>query len=152
MFKSLLTDQFKLTLHPETRNLPAYELVVDSDGPKFQESQSGVHNLRVSPGALNSQGVPMLLLAEQLSMRLGRPVVDRTGLKGHYAFDLHWTPDASEEERLRSSDLHGANSTAVPSGPPLIDAVQQQLGLKLVPVTEPVQLLVIDHAELPSAN
>jgi bla regulator protein BlaR1 len=152
MFKSLLADQFKLALHSETRNLPAYELVVDSNGPKLQESKD-VHMMRVDRGALNSQGIPIILLAQQLSLRLGRPVVDRTGLKGHYAFDLHWTPDPSEEERLRSSDWQGADGTAPqPNGPSLLEAVQQQLGLKLVSVIEPVQVLVIDHAEDPSQN
>jgi uncharacterized protein (TIGR03435 family) len=151
MFKALLADQFKLALHPETRNLPAYELVVDSNAPKLQESKTAM--LRVDRGALDSQGIPMDILAQQLSLRLGRPVVDRTGLKGHYAFNLHWTPDPSEDERMRASDWQGgAPSASVPTGPPLLEAVQQQLGLKLVPVTEPVQVLVIDHAEQPSAN
>ncbi len=151
MFKPLLA-QFKLTLHQETRNLPAYELVVDSAGPKLQES-TDVHMMRVDRGALSSQGIPVVLLAQQLSMRLGKPVVDRTGLKGHYAFDLHWTPDPSEDERLSASEWTGAGlSGSVPSGPPLLEAVQEQLGLKLIPVTEPVQVLVIDHAEEPSQN
>ena len=152
MFKALLADQFKLALHPETRNLAAYELVADSSGPKLQESKD-VHMMRVDRGALTSQGIPMVLLAQELSRRLGRPVIDRTGLKGHYAFDLKWTPDPSEDERLRASEWQGGDSSgAVPSGPPLMEAVQQQLGLKLVPVTEPVQVLVIDHAELPAEN
>jgi len=152
MFKSLLADQFKLALHPETRNLPAYELVVDSNGSKLQES-TGVHTMKVDRGGLSSQGIPIDLLAQQLSLRLGRPVVDRTGLMGHYAFDLHWTPDPSEDERMRASDWQGSGSSGtVPSGPPLLEAIQQQLGLKLVPVTEPVQVFVIDHAEQPSGN
>jgi len=152
MFKSLLADQFKLALHPETRNLAAYELVVDGNEPKLEESKD-VHEMHVDRGELNSQGIPIVLLAQQLSLRLGRPVVDRTGLKGHYAFDLRWTPDPSEDERLRSSEWTGAGfSGSLPSGPPLLEAVQQQLGLKLVPVTEPVQVLVIDHAEQPSEN
>jgi len=152
MFKALLADQFKLALHPETRNLAAYELVVDANGSKLRESQ-GVHMMKVDRGGLSSEGIPVDLLAQQLSLRLGRPVIDRTGLKGHYAFDLHWTPDPSEEERLQASEWTGAGlSGSVPSGPPLLEAVQEQLGLKLVPVTEPVQVFVIDHAEKPSEN
>ncbi|HVN20238.1 MAG TPA: M56 family metallopeptidase [Dongiaceae bacterium] len=151
MFRTLLADQFKLALHPETRNLPSYELIVDGNGPKLEESKQAM--LRVDRGGLISEGIPMDILAQQLSLRLGRPVVDRTGLKGHYAFNLHWTPDPSEDERLRASEWTGSGfSGSVPSGPPLLEAVQQQLGLKLVPVTEPVQVLVIDHAEEPSQN
>ena len=149
MFRTLLADQFKLALHPETRNLSAYELVVDGGGSKLEESK-GAHTMKVDRGGLSSQGIPIDLLAQQLSLRLGRPIIDRTGLKGHYAFDLHWTPDPSEDERLRASEWTGAGrSGTVPSGPPLLEALQEQLGLKLVPVTEPVQVLVIDHAEQP---
>ncbi len=109
--------------------------------------------MHVDRGALSSEGIPMVLLAQQLSLRLGRPVVDRTGLTGHYSFNLHWTPDPSEEERLKSSEWTGVGvSGPAPSGPPLLEAVQQQLGLKLVPVTEPVQVLVVDHAEEPAQN
>jgi len=152
MFKSLLGDQFKLALHPETRNMAAYELVVDNSGSKLEESKD-VHMMRVDRGALSSQGIPIILLAQQLSMRLGKPVVDRTGLTGHYSFNLHWTPDPSEDERLKASEWTGAGFTGpMPSGPPLLEAVQEQLGLKLVPVTEPVQVLVIDHAEEPSQD
>jgi uncharacterized protein (TIGR03435 family) len=95
MFQALLANQFKLALHPETRNLPAFELVVDANGPKLEEAKTAM--LRVDRGALNSEGIPMDILAQQLSLRLGRPVVDRTGLKGHYAFNLHWTPRDSPQ-------------------------------------------------------
>ena len=132
--------------------MAAYELVVDNSGSKLEESKD-VHMMRVDRGALSSQGIPIILLAQQLSMRLGKPVVDRTGLAGHYSFNLHWTPDPSEDERLKASEWTGAGlSGTVPSGPPLLEAVQEQLGLRLVPVTEPVQVLVIDHAEEPSQN
>jgi uncharacterized protein (TIGR03435 family) len=37
-------------------------------------------------------------------------------------------------------------------GPALLEAMKEQLGLKLKPVTAPVQVLVIDHVEQPSPN
>ena len=79
--KVLLADKFKLAVHSETRILPAFDLVVDSGVPKLQEVD-GVRIMHMEPGQLISQGTPIDLFAVQLSMRLGRPVVDKTGLKG----------------------------------------------------------------------
>jgi bla regulator protein blaR1 len=151
--QDLLRDHFNLAQHPETRNLPVYELVVDQGGSKLQES-SGPHQMRLGKGELTSQGTPLSFLADQLSIRLGRTVVDKTGLKGEYAFSLHWTPDAAEEARLQADGLpRGPEaSSAETAGPPLTTAVLEQLGLKLKPKTDAVQVLVIDHAEMPAEN
>ena len=150
--KVLLADQFKLVVHSENRILPAYDLVVDSGGSKLQERNDGMHFFHLEPGELTSQGTHIDLLAAQLSLRLGRPVVDKTGLKGNnYAFTLRWTPDPSELERLKQGDEeYPAKSAIDPNGPSLFTALQEQLGLKLEPQNEAVQVLVIDHAELPS--
>ena len=176
MLRSLLASQFKLAAHFETRNLPVYDLLVDENGTKLQKID-GVHIMHMERGQLTTSGTSMDLLAVQLSQRLGQTVIDKTGLKGSYAFDLHWTPDASEEQRLAESGEGNRSVTTVratnpsqdqaaklqaeqaarthqfdPNAPSLFVALQQQLGLKLEPQTEPVQVLVIDHVELPSAN
>lgn len=182
MIKSLLAKQFKLTAHFETRNLPVYDLLVDENGSKLQETK-GINMMHMDHGEMSSTGTPIVFLAQQLSSHVGSMVVDKTGLKGNYAFDLHWTPDPEEEERLaRAGEPGRAMTTTVravnpsqdqaekmqaeklqaeqaamahqtdPNAPPLVEALQQQLGLKLEPQTEPVQVLVIDHVELPSAN
>ncbi len=155
--RALLRDHFKLALHPESRNLPVYDLVVDQSGAKLQElTTSGrmQRGVRLGHGELIAQGAPLSLLTDQLSIRLGRTVVDKTGLKGRYAFNLHWTPDPTEEARLRRDGVPAGPAGASPeaSGPPLATAVQEQLGLKLEPTTNTVQVLVIDHAEMPSEN
>jgi len=152
MLKSILTDQFKLAVHSETRNLPAYDLVVDENGTKLQTSGNEIRNMHLGRGELASSGVPLDLLAAQLSARLGRPVIDKTGLKGSYAFKLHWTPDQSEAENLKQSGDVVDPEPADPNGPSLAAAVQDQLGLKLQPNTEPVQVLVVDHVEQPAEN
>jgi bla regulator protein blaR1 len=155
--QALLHDHFKLVLHPETRNLPVYHLVVDESGAKLQEfTTSGQMKggIRLGKGELIAEGTPLALLADQLSIRLGRTVVDKTGLKGKYAYTLHWTPDATEEQRLKRDGVPAGPDTSSPeaSWPPLATAVQEQLGLKLEPKTEAVQVLVIDHVEIPSEN
>jgi uncharacterized protein (TIGR03435 family) len=153
MLKSLLADQFKLATHFETRTLPADDLVVGEDGAKLQPSGSEPRMTQLGRGELISSSAPLELLVAQLSARLGRPVVDKTGLKGNYAFNLHWTPDPSEDERLKQSGEPVAPESPTDSnGPSLMTALQEQLGLKLQPQTEPVKVFVIDHAEQPSEN
>lgn len=154
VLKSLLAGEFKLALHPETRNVDAYDLVADEDGVKIQLSSNKFQRMfHVGPGELTSSGAPLELLTEQLSERLGRPVVNKTGLNGIYAFSLHWTPDPSEQQNLKQSGAWVApEPTPDANGPSLETALQEQLGLKLVPQKESVQVLVIDHAEQPSEN
>jgi uncharacterized protein (TIGR03435 family) len=74
----------------------------------------------------------------------GRLVVDQTGLKGTYDFTLKSGP-----EQPAAPESRGENDA---SEPPMFTAIQQQLGLKLVPSKGPVEVIVIDHIEPPSAN
>ncbi len=152
MMRQLLADYFKLTLHQDSVNLPVYELVVGEGGPQLERTTSpGL--TQFGPGQLNSKGAPMSIITEQLSRNLGRPVVDKTGLQGTYAFRLHWTPDAEEMARLHALGLPEMNRPAAStSGPDLMTAVQEQLGLKLRPQTTRLPLLVIDHIEQPIQN
>ena len=154
MLQQFLADYFKVTLHQESRDLPVYELLIAEGGPKLQKvDKHGFMHMGV--GELSSQGTPVALLTAQLAQRIGRTVVDKTGLDGDYAFNLHWTPDAEEQARIHAAglppELMKAGQPAA-SGPPLLTAVEEQLGLKLQPQTERVQVLVIDHAEQPSQN
>ena len=153
MLRSILADQFKLVAHSEAQKLPAYDLVADPSGPKLQASDGRASMFHLGRGELSSTGAPLELLAAQLSARLGKPVVDKTGLKGVYSFYLHWTPDPSEDELLKQSgEPLFPEPPAEANGPTLTNALQEQLGLKLVPQNEPVQVLVVDHAELPSGD
>jgi uncharacterized protein (TIGR03435 family) len=77
---------------------------------------------------------------------LDRPVVDKTGLSGWYDFDLEWAPDETQFGGGLPPASEGSQS------PPLFEAIQQQLGLKLEATRGPVAALVVDQAERPSAN
>lgn len=150
--QALLRDYFKLALHPETTNIPVYHLVVDNNGPKFQESK-GPSMMKLGKGELTSRGTSLDLLADQLSVQLGRMVVDKTGLKGIYAFSLRWTPDPSEAARIKAAGLsEGAVTPSPEASASILTAVQEQLGLKLEPQTDAVQVLVIDQAEPAAEN
>lgn len=154
MLQGLLADQFKLKVHQEARDLPVYELTVAEGGSKLQKKADANRGfMRLDLGGLASDGTPLDLLVQQLSMRLGRTVVDKTGLKGNYAYTLHWTPDADEQAHIHREDtfapaLPPSNSSA----PPLLTAIQEQLGLTLQPKTDRVQVLVIDHIDQPAQN
>ena len=136
MVRALLADRFKLVTHTETRELPIYTLVVAKGGPRLGAlKDSGTSVNRGSDRIEVQTSSSVSTLAEQLSMIVGRDVVDKTGITGRYNLKLQWTPD-----------------DAADSGPSLFTALEEQLGLKLEPAKGPVQVLIIDHAEMPSAN
>ena len=83
-------------------------------------------------------------LARELAKAVGRVVVDKTGIPGRFDVTLRWTPDQGPAK---------LNGEPIPDPPPSIfTAIQEQLGLKLDSQKGPVQVLVVDHVEMPSAN
>jgi len=156
MVQRLLATRFKLALHQELRDLPVYELLVADGGAKLEKTSS-FGTLHMGRGELTSQGTPVALLNAQLAMRLGRTVLDKTGLSGNFVYSLRYTPDADEEARLHANGLPEPKAGQAPpassyAAPPLFAAIQEQLGLKLEPKTDRVPVLVIDHVEQPSAQ
>jgi uncharacterized protein (TIGR03435 family) len=157
MLRQLLSERFKLTFHREPKELSIYTLRVAKGGSKLKEST-------VSPD-LTPQGRPPLAfvmsptlvrlparyatIAEFASVLqrspLDRPVVDQTGLGGRYDFDLAFAPD----ESLWGGLLPRPDNSDKPG---LFTAVQEQLGLRLEATRGPVDVLVIDRIERPSAN
>jgi uncharacterized protein (TIGR03435 family) len=98
-------------------------------------------------GRLGGRGVTLERIAAFLKnpyTGLDRPVLDRTGLTGTFDFSLEWSlaPDPTQPPNSQSED----------NGPTLLEALQDQLGLKLKSRTGPVEILVIDHIEEPSPN
>jgi uncharacterized protein (TIGR03435 family) len=67
-------------------------------------------------------------------------------LAGTYEFDLEWTPVLPVP-----ADAPPAPPVD-PSGPPLFTALREQLGLKLEPEKQRIDILVVDHAERPTEN
>ncbi len=81
-----------------------------------------------------------------------KPLIDRTGLTGHYDFALTWTPGESEFPQFRRTggfNPSPASTDNPKSFPGLYKAFQEQLGLKLTAIKAPVDVMVIDHAESP---
>jgi uncharacterized protein (TIGR03435 family) len=142
MLQQVLAGRFQMKAHMETREMPAYDLVVAKGGPKLKQPQpneSGGSSFSAASGNVHWTGAPLTNLKWVLSEETGRPVVDKTGLTGRYSFVLNFesTARAGKEETDR---------------PSVFTALEEQLGLKLVPAKEPVEVLVIDSIEQPAAN
>jgi len=171
MLQSLLEDRFQLKMHPETKEMPVYALVVAKDGPKLKEvnepapdsvetggrgnpgGRGGRQGLmRMGRGQLSGQAVGLDMLVTQLSNILGRAVIDKTGLKGKYDLTLEWAPDESQGMMFRGGPPDAGATSPDTAGPSIFTALQEQLGLRLESQKGAVQIFVVDRVEKPSEN
>jgi bla regulator protein BlaR1 len=181
MVQSMLADRFKLAIHFETQQVPALALVLDKPGktgPKLRPHAEGppcdaptpspatnsaknqpdvfppvceVQSLEQRPSntfLLGSRDTTIQRIATALPDlgRLGRPVVDETGLTGNFDFTLEWTPEPNSPAPaapVAQSDLLETS---------FLEALKEQLGLKLRSTKAPMAVLIIDHIERPSEN
>ena len=147
MVQALLVDRFALTSHREVRELSIYALVVAKGGPKFKPTPVEGSSTNSHNGHLTiKSNAAMADLSHYLEDSLGTVVVDKTRIEGGYEFSLDWS-----QETL-SAAKQGTPNSAANDGPSVFTALQEQLGLKLESQKGPVEVLVIDHAELPSEN
>ncbi|AFL86448.1 Protein of unknown function (DUF3738) [Terriglobus roseus DSM 18391] len=152
MLQKILIDRFAMKFHYETKELPVYALVVSKGGSRMTEIEPAIGpngmkdggTREVRRGQIRSMGQPMKPLINQLTIELKRAVVDRTELTGFYNFTLRWTPDEGATPTNSALEENAA--------PSIFTALQEQLGLKLERTKAPVQVLVIDRLERPSAN
>jgi len=176
MVQSLLADRFKLALSRETKDAPIYVLSVAKGGPKFHQTALAPPNptpnaqgavapngprrmLRTVRGQITMGDAPISSLAAALSGQVGRLVIDKTGLTGHYDLTLQWAPDESQSRMYGGEggapDGRPAGVAAPPpdaNGPSIFTALQEQLGLKLESAKGPVETFAIAHIEQPSEN
>lgn len=177
MVQSLLAERFGLVLHFKTQTVPVLALEVaragklgpqlhpHSEGPPCPAESSPnlvpdvfpqvceVYRVQSQLNALVRMGArntTMELLAGMLPMMgnpgmVSRPVVDHTGLNGRFDLTIDYEP-----ERLLAPPTGDAHSE--PSGPTILEALKEQLGLKLEPTKSPRRVLVINHVERPSEN
>jgi uncharacterized protein (TIGR03435 family) len=170
MLKPTLAERFGLKVHSEVRPLRVYDLVLAKGGTKLHALPPSATPQTVSANGRPPDGVMMFrgneikgyvvtvsALAKTLSglfsESVERPVVDKTGLQGTYDFDLKWT---AEQTAIKSPDaVENGSQQADPqedAAPGIFTALQEQLGLRLQPATEPTQMIVVDDAHMPSAN
>lgn len=162
MFRNLLIDRFKLQVHRDQKEMERYSLTVGKRGPKLKPHvETPEPDTPQSFGSkTDSDGYPVVprfgmamingrarmkfpnwdldMFAGILAGQLSAPVHNDTGLTGKFDFELFWSARRPEVDD---------------SGPDLVTAVQEQLGLKLELKKGPVDVVVIDHVErTPTAN
>ena len=133
MLQTLLYERFGLRTHAETRKLESYVLLAGKRGPKLQADTTGAEGAFIfGEDHVTCRAISMAGLADRLSgpvFKLGRPVVDMTGIKGGYDFTLNWS-DSS-----------------------VFTALEEQLGLRLVARQTAFRIVVIDHMDkVPTGN
>ncbi|HEX4230381.1 MAG TPA: TIGR03435 family protein [Bryobacteraceae bacterium] len=176
MLQALLADRFQLAIHRETKELPIYALVLARKdgklGPKLIESKGNsctavdpnkpppppepgkppvlpCGGMMMRPNALRAASIYAGDLTQNFSRLLGQTVVDKTGLTGKYDISMDWTPDESQAAGLPGPP---PSPHSEPGGPSFFTAIREQLGLKLEAQKGPVETIVIDRVEKPSAN
>jgi uncharacterized protein (TIGR03435 family) len=173
MMQSLLADRFRLKVHTETQQLPVFMLALEKPGktgpglqphpdtmpcadPAAVSSRSldeptplcGVLLAKRSPGNTDVGFGMRKVSAQQITSFLGilgnldRPLLNRTGLVGDFDVTIEYATEIPP----------GSDLQADPAAPTFLEALKDQLGLKLEPAIGPVNVLVIDHLEEPSPN
>jgi uncharacterized protein (TIGR03435 family) len=168
----LLEDRCALKVHRETKELPVYALTIVKSGVKLKTPNCvtfDINNRPLPPGAgqprpnycgnwrtgrtganltFAGTGIAMKDLVRWLAGTTERTVIDKTGYTEMFDAAMEWAPDSP----LPSADPSKPAPPADTTGPSIFTALQEQLGLKLESTKGPVEVLVIDHVEKPSAN
>jgi uncharacterized protein (TIGR03435 family) len=150
MLRRLLEERFRLATHNEAKEMRAFELVVDKNGPKIRPAKDGDAAAATEfPNFHGSLQQFANVLAVQLSIPVmddpGKPgmasggplpVIDRTGLPGIYDFRVEARPEPGGDMITLWQRI-----------------LQDQLGLRLENRKTRVEILVVDRVErTPSAN
>jgi uncharacterized protein (TIGR03435 family) len=157
MMRTLLAERFQLNLSRGNQVMPVYNLIVAPGGPKLKptafadsaprtrdEGSTGAH-LR-----LRQLNFSVSDLVEAMRRQFDRPLLDKTGLTGGFDFTLDYEAQPPREMPAEAAAAMGSSDLG--AAPPLVTALAEELGLTVVPAREQVEILVIEHAERPSAN
>jgi uncharacterized protein (TIGR03435 family) len=151
--QKLLIARFQIQLHHEKREMQAFALVIAKGGPRLAPGDGNTkahQNMGFYGGVgqtMHGHGVNASIgdfSGELQRIVMDRPIVDETGLNGIYNFSFDFTRE--------DPDALGMTQLPDTAAPNLLDALQQQLGLKLESTKAPVDVIVIDRAEQPEAN
>jgi bla regulator protein BlaR1 len=163
MLRTLLAERFKLKVRTETQSRPAYTLTLaQADGalgPQLRKSDMDIVatmkkviaggsagkplGVAAYPGRMVGNGVTMASFSTILSGTVGRPVIDRTGLAGVYDYEF-------EAVEIKPPGPFGPSYRPSETKESIFTMFPKQLGLKLEPMQGSVDVLVIEHAEMPA--
>ena len=170
--QTLLAERFNLVVRRETREVPMHALVMarrdGQPGPGLKRApfdctteegrkaraeriaaggSPGVCGMNVQAGRIRFGSRSMADLAKNMSGAFGRPLIDRTGLTGLWEFELTFLPDP-----LPLPQPGREPPVIDPNAPPLLTAMQEQLGLKLESTKGTMEVLIIERVERPTEN
>ena len=167
-FRSLLANRFKLRVRHETKVLPVYELVLAKNGPKIAKDETADGSCRMTDVGPDLPSVFVRGKGRWLDVKCdfrtfagvlsaipelrSRVLVDKTGLHGRYSFKLHWIPEMPPgmPKSVEGGQRNHSAARSEPSGPSLLTALREQLGLNVQPTTAPVDTIAIEHIENPA--
>jgi uncharacterized protein (TIGR03435 family) len=157
MMRKMIIDRFALTFHNDKKELTAYAITTAKTGAKIQKETNARAPLPGFGGlpqrGFNARNATVTEFASVLQAQfMDQPVVDQTGLGDvRYTFVVKFTPDATM--RPFGGALPDAPPASELDAPPdLYAAMEQQLGLHMQKTKAPVEVMVIDKIEKPSAN
>jgi uncharacterized protein (TIGR03435 family) len=146
MLAALLANRFQLKLHRGTKEMPVYHMVQVKKNNLFKVStpdETFSWNLTPGPGGtMRSKATKESMgdFVQLVGVSTDKPVIDKTGITGDIDYDI--LISLPEGEHRSPEDTNRA----------IVYAVVDQLGLKLESAKDAVEMLVIDHAEKPSAD
>jgi uncharacterized protein (TIGR03435 family) len=149
MVQALLEDRFGLKMHVESREMDVLALVPDKGGPKLQASkEASVSSLRTGErGQMIFTRTSVVTLVNTLANILQIPVIDGTNIVGFFDFTLDparfVVPQSPSPALSAVGDSFGRAQ-------PVVDAVQEQLGLRLQKRKANLDITFIDRAEKPT--
>jgi uncharacterized protein (TIGR03435 family) len=173
MLRQLLEDRFQLRMHLDAADAPMYSLTVARGGlklkpidpgdclsrddfvghidlahpvydPKMKGPCDGGFLLRLAHGPNRTIRMNGTLAQFAGRLNLDRQVIDGTGIAGIFSIAIEYSDNAAP--------VPAPDATDIPPAPSIYTVLEQQLGLKLVPVKAPKGYIVIDHVERPSEN
>jgi bla regulator protein BlaR1 len=159
MMRALLAERFQLRYHIEPKERAIFALVVAKGGHKLKSPMDGpcaeaikrnehCANLRFSPMNIGITNMPVGAIIGGLGRIMqDRPIVDKTGLSGDFDMDVNWVSEGGLPGRVPVAGTPGSLDVGA-----MLTALEEQAGLKIESQKGPVDFLVIDRVEKPSAN
>lgn len=165
MLRNLLVDEFELKFHTEDREVTVYALTAGTGKPKMtQAGDSERTACKPNPnapkpdptiqGMIQCTNTSMAelaqLLQQQANAYLDHPVADATGISGGWNFQIGWTSKAvlqAPQAPAADRPPGAVADAATPGGISVFEAVEKQLGLKLVKQKRSIPVIVVDHVD-----
>jgi uncharacterized protein (TIGR03435 family) len=165
MLRALLLEQFEVKFHTENREVTVYALTAGTGKRKMtQAAESERSGCKPNPNApkpdptiqvmIECTNTSMAELAQNLQQQanayIDHPIADATGLSGGWNYMIGWTARAVLQPAAAPTPDRPAGATAeaaTPSGISVFEALESQLGLKLVKQKRSIPVIVVDHVD-----